>query len=114
GRQRRIDAVEAELREELARLVVQPEAPHAAERPQRRTLEEEVLRHGQVGDERELLEDGADARRAGGARPVELELPAVEEDRPGVGADDAGEDADQGRLARSVLAEQGVHLTADG
>src|SRR5204862_1369509 len=36
----------------------------------------------------------------------------VDQDRPRVGPEQAGEDADQGRLAGAVLAEEAMHLAA--
>ena len=76
--------------------------------PNRLDAEDEVLGQREIVDDRELLVDHADAERPGGldrAHPLGL---AVEPDAAGVGLRQAGDAPHQGRLAGSVLADDGV------
>ena len=57
-----------------------------------------------------MLEDGADAERQALARRADAHGPAAQADLAGVGLVDAGEQADQRRLAGAVLAEQHMDL----
>ena len=66
--------------------------------------------HGQTRHEREVLEDGVDAERACVRHRLELDLLAVDEDPPGVGPVEAGQDLDQRRLPGAVVADQAEHL----
>ena len=94
-----------ELRKPAARAgLVQP---HAA-----RVAEHQVLQHGQRGDQRRVLVDGADPELQCDARRGDLRLDALDRDRPGVRPVQSGEDPDQRRLSGAVLPEQAVHLAA--
>jgi len=70
--------------------------------------DEHVLRHGQVREQGRLLVDDRDPGRARRRRAVQRDLPAVHQQRPGVRLIHPGEDLHQRRLARAVLADQGV------
>ncbi len=74
--------------------------------------EEDVLRRGQVGADGDLLVDDADAGGTGGERVGERDLASLEADRALVGRKDSAADADQRRLPRAVLADEGVNLAA--
>ena len=94
GHARRRVEVQVELLEQLRglaveRLVVQEDA--AARLP----ADEDVLGHGQVAHEVQLLVDDADAEVLGGPRGVDLHLLALDLDRPGVAAVDAAQDLHQ-------------------
>ena len=72
--------------------------------------EQDVLRHGQVRAEGELLVDEGDAappRLERGGRSVR---PAVEMHRAAIGTHGAGYDVHEGALAGAVFPDQGVHL----
>ena len=79
-------------------------------RSPRVVAEHEVLEHGQRRDQRRVLVDRADAELERLPRRGDRRLDAVDPDRARHRADQPGEDADQGRLAGAVLAEQAVHL----
>ena len=85
-------------------------AGRSAARPQRLAPDEHVLRHGEVGEQRRLLVDDGDAGRPGRGRAVQRDLPAGHVERPAVRLVHPGEDLDERRLARAVLADQRVHL----
>ncbi len=82
--------------------------------PRRPLAEHHVLGDRQVGCRRELLEDHPDAAPARGGRVERAVALARDLDRPGVGLVVAGEDLDEGGLARAVLAEQREHFAAGG
>ncbi len=82
----------------------------AVERAPAGTAEHQVFQHAQAGDQQDVLEDGADAERQALARRADAHGPAAQPDLAGVGLVDAGEEADQRRLAGAVLAEQDVDL----
>ncbi len=75
-----------------------------------RAREPKVLRDGQVGHERGILEDGrqSDAHRL--RRRGDACLGAVHKNRAGVRPDHAGQHLDERALARTVRSEQGVDL----
>ena len=81
-----------------------------AERRDRRAGEAKVDGDVEIGDQRRLLvdRDQAGAARVGGRAHV-AGL-AADEDAAGIGADGAGQDLDQRRLAGAVGAHQRVHL----
>ena len=81
--------------------------PHAA-----RVAEHQVLEHGQRRDQRGVLVDGADPELERHARRDDLGLAPLDQDAPGVGPLEPGEDPDQRRLARAVLAQQAVDFAA--
>ena len=72
--------------------------------------EAEVLGDGEIGGHRRVLEHRGEAAAAGIAGTVQGRRLAVDADRPGIGAQHAGEDLDERRLAGAVGAEQGVDL----
>ena len=72
--------------------------------------EDDVLSHGERLDETKVLVHHADPRVERVTRRVEANLLAVELDLALVLPVEAGEDVREGGLARSVLAEQRVHL----
>jgi hypothetical protein len=72
---------------------------------------EDVLRHGQVGEQRRLLVDHRDAGRPGVGRPVQHQRSPVEGERARVRGVRPGQDLDQGRLSRTVLADEPVCLS---
>ena len=74
--------------------------------------EQDILRRRQIGADRDLLVDDADAGGAGGERVGERDLAPLEADRALVGRKDSAADADQGRLPGAVLADEGMHLAA--
>ena len=78
--------------------------------PHRLRGEDDVLRHRHHRDEHEVLVDHAHARVDRGARRPELDGLALDQDLALVGVVEPVEDVHEGRLARAVLAEQGVHL----
>ena len=78
----------------------------------------DVLGDGHVGQQRRVLVDDGDAELRRRGRREAVELRAVDLDRAAVGGDRARGDVHQRRLARPVLAEEGVdlaggHLQAD-
>ena len=101
-------------REQLAGAPAHRRASAIGAEPAGLAAEEDVLGHGEVRAEVDLLVDGADP---GGLRPAAGRrsdtLLAVERDRARVDAVDAGQHLDQGRLAGAVLAHQGVHLAGE-
>jgi len=72
--------------------------------------EQDVLGHGQVGRERELLVHHRHAAAARVHRVAGLIRRALEAHRPGVGHQRARQDLHQRALARAVFADDGVHL----
>ena len=76
--------------------------------------EDDVLGHRERLDETEVLVHHADPRVERVARRVKADVLAVELDRPVVLAVEAGENVRERRLARSVLAEERVHLPLGG
>ncbi len=78
----------------------------------RQVFEQQVLRHRQVREQVQLLVHDADAGAVRIRRRARTVRPAVERDVSLVGDVDAGEQIDQRRLARAVLAEQHVRLAA--
>ena len=82
----------------------------AAAEAARGVAHEDVLRDGQLGKQQQLLIDRRDAGAARVLGQVELALDAVDQDLPAVGRKHAGDDLDQRRFARAVLAEQRVNF----
>ena len=74
--------------------------------------QEDVVGHGEAGDQVELLVDRRDARaRIAACGSPSVDRLAPPDDVPLVGLVRPGEHLDQRRLAGAVLAEQAVHLT---
>ena len=73
--------------------------------------EEDVLGHGEPGDEVELLVDRGDPEGDRGVRVGQGDLFAQPADLTLVGPVCPGQDLDQGGLAGAVLPQQAVHLT---
>ncbi len=103
----RVD-VYAQPLEEGARLAVHagPVDPPAA--AEGHPAHEDVLGDRQVGEERRLLVDDGDARVLRLGRGAEVDLLAAEQELSAIAPVDAGDDLDQRRLARTVLADQRV------
>ena len=72
--------------------------------------EHQVLEHGECGDQRRVLVHSADPELERPPRRRDGRLDPLDADPAGVGAEQAGQNADQRRLAGAVLAEQAVHL----
>ena len=72
--------------------------------------EDDVLEHGQVVGQHEVLVHHADARRDGVGRAGEAHGRAVDADRPLVGALHPVDDLHERGLAGAVLPDDGVHL----
>jgi hypothetical protein len=71
--------------------------------------EHDVLQHGEVVGQLEVLEHHADAARDGIRGRGEAHLLAVDADRSLIGLLHPVEDLHQRRLARTVLSDQCVH-----
>jgi hypothetical protein len=103
--------VDADLVQRGARLLAHLAVVQERQRGQEPfPAQEEVLVDGQLVDEREVLEDAVDPDLApvlNRARVIGL---ALDRDRARIRRLEAGENLDQGRLARSVVAEQPEHL----
>jgi len=72
---------------------------------------ENILGDRQIGEHDGFLMDGDDARQLGFDRGGEFPLGSLEVNAPGRRPVETGEDFHEGRLPRSVLADQGVHFT---
>ena len=83
-------------------------APVDHAEPQGRMDERDVVGDREIGNQRQFLEDADDSGAARRRRRIERDRSAVEDDTAGVRRDDARQDLDQRRLARSVLAEDRV------
>ena len=66
------------------------------------------LRHGEGGREREALVDQLDAGRPRAGDTAEAQRAPVDIERAGIGPDETGRNAGEGRLAGAVLADHGV------
>ena len=75
-------------------------------------VEEHVLIHRELVDQREILIDGIDAERPGVVDRLQHDLSPVQEDRARAGRLEAAEDLEQGGLARAVVADQPEYLAA--
>ncbi len=72
--------------------------------------QEQVLRHGQIAEDRRLLVDAGDAAVPGAPVGEGRRGLAVEEDRSAVRPQESGQDGHQGGLAGAVAADEGVRL----
>ncbi len=100
---------QAERRQAFRRAV--PHRPAADEAESGRlAAEEQVLRHGEVRQQADLLVDRGDAGPGGVLRRARRDRHAVEPDLAGIAPDDPGHGLDEGRLAGAVLAQQSVDL----
>ena len=90
---------------DVGRSPVEVEQPAA---PQRLAPQHQVLGHGEVGDEAEMLLHHAYAQVEGVAGRVDHHLPARDLDGAGCGGGQPEQHLHQGGLARAVLAEQAV------
>ncbi len=96
--------LEAELRDDLPGAFAHRRAiENAAARDL--AAEEQILLDREVRDQRELLEDRADAHQPGLVRGQATDLAAGIVEAAGIRREGAGDDVDQGRLAGAVLAE---------
>ena len=68
----------------------------------------QILAHGQMRKEIQLLIDDADAQPLGIERMVQRHFAAVEHNPPAIGPERSGADARQGAFARAILAHQGM------
>src|SRR4029079_10298165 len=109
---RRVDAVEPESLEELARLPAQRSARDGHQRGPRFPAKPDVLGDRQVRNERQLLEDRSNAGPRGLLGADRGERAPVDAQRPAVRAERTDEDLDQRALSGAVLAEQRMDLTA--
>ncbi len=75
--------------------------------------EDDVLGHGEVGEEGEVLVDDLDAALDGGDRVHRPVGDAVDDDLAGVRLLGPRDDLDEGRLAAAVLPGQAVHLARE-
>ena len=107
GRATRVDR-DAEPLEEGGSLGVHPVPVDAARGADRLATHEDVLGDVEVGEERRLLVDHRHPGGLGLRRRGEVGVPAQQAEDAGVAAVDAGDDLDQRRLARTVLADEGV------
>ena len=80
---------------------------------QRLAAHEDVLGDAEVGKQRRLLVDDRDTRRVSRRRPLEGHRLPIYQQLTAVGAVHARENLYQGRLARAVLAEQGMGLAGE-
>ena len=74
-----------------------------------RVAEEHVLRDGELGNVLEFLMDHRDPGATGRYRPVPGNTDAIDLHVPRRGIEDAGQDAQERRLAGAVLAEEPMH-----
>ena len=82
---------------------------------ERLAAEPDVLLDGEVGDQRQFLEDGARRRRAAPRSDWRRDRARrAAGSRPASAAERAGEDLDEGALAGAVLAEERMHLAGAG
>ena len=79
----------------------------------RRIGDGDIVGDRKVGNERKLLENADDAGAIGGGGRIEGDFRAIEHDASGVRRYDAGQDFDERRLARAVLAENGVNAARE-
>jgi hypothetical protein len=69
----------------------------------RRVTDDDIIGDAELGDQRQLLEDGDDAGLVGGCRRRENERAAFHRHAPFIGRHHAGHHLDQRRLAGAVL-----------
>ena len=92
-----------------------PGGPDVDPAPSRRLgSEDDVFEDGQVLGQHEVLVHETDPGPDRGPRRTEAHGNPVDADRSGVGAQHPGQDLHQRRLARAVLADQGVNLARAG
>jgi hypothetical protein len=72
--------------------------------------DDDVLPHGEVREEIQLLVDDADAEALRVERAFDADRIAVQRDDAGVGRGGAGQNTRQGALTRAVLADQRMYL----
>ena len=80
--------------------------------PQRLAPHEDVLRGGQVGEQRGLLVDDGYPGVPGGCRTVQQRRLVTDQQFSAVGLVDPGQDLHQRGLARAVLTDQPVYFPA--
>jgi hypothetical protein len=105
---------DAQAAQRLVRLPVHAPEVDQAEPAAGFAAEEEIAGHAHQRDEVDLLVDGGDARLLGLQGRGEADRRAVVDDLARVRLVDAGENFDQGRLARAVLADEGVDFPGAG
>ncbi len=102
-----------QLAEELAGAIVHHPRLQELEGPEASgdlAAEEHIRRGGQIVAERKVLVDDLDPGLARLERLVEMHRPVLEHDLAGSRREVAGDDLDQRRLARAVVAHQAKHL----
>ena len=102
-------SVHAIPRKDLRRLPVHPGQVDEAE-PAGLPAEEQVARHAHQRDQVDFLIDGGDAGLLGLLGLVEFHRPPGIDNLALVGSIHPGQHLDEGRLARTVLTDQSVHL----
>ena len=86
-------------------------ARRCLERAAQLLVDRDILQHGQVGEERQVLEDDLDAERLGLVRrQLLMGYPIYDDHAAGIGRMHPGENLDQGRLAGAVLPHQAMDL----
>src|SRR5699024_7888464 len=103
------DALDAQVRKQGGGGAGRPGLIHQAPAAWFAT-EVDVLRHGALGQQVELLEDRGHPSGLGLQWVGEADLPPLEGDRPAVGLVHTGQDLHHGGLAGPVLSDQGMHL----
>ena len=72
--------------------------------------EPDIFRDREVGEKRGLLVDTCDAQLLGEGRRQSVQRPSRHRDLPGIRLVRPGDDFDERAFARTILAEQGMHL----
>ena len=103
-----LDVTEAELVEDVARVLRQTPAP--VDERDVQPAEVDVVLHAELGDETELLVDEGDPVRLRVLGVPQRELLALEADHAFVGPDEPDERLDESALAGAVVPADGVHL----
>ena len=101
--------MQVELRKQCGGAAAHLGLAHQTE-PRRLPAEIEVLRHGQVLEQIDLLIDGRNPRIDRGLGRARRDLGAAEPDNAGIARKHAGHRLDQGGFPRAVLAEQRVNF----
>lgn len=106
----RIDGAKAQPLEMRCHEPLAPTPPELPQQPARGVRQQHVLGHGQVLDERHLLERRLDAVPVRRGRRIQPQRLAEQLDRALVGPDQPREELHHGGLARTILAQERVDL----
>jgi hypothetical protein len=110
GRVERAD-VDADLVQRGTGLTAHPPAGEEGQRPvDHLAVQEHVLPHRELVDERQVLVDAVDAQRARVGDAAQVHLVAAHEDAARVGLVEPRDDLDQRGLAAAVVADQAERL----